>query len=217
VLLENINVNRRTRVAVPTTGSLRLRFLKTDPGGGSCQRFVIRDCGLYHNEDGGAGTPDDDVVLGSTSDSIIVSNVYVSKFSGGERELRVTPDRMGAAFDATSFGRVSLTGQTGNLSSNTLLVGSARTGGLYRVSFYLKTTTAGADGDAMKITLTWNDGSTNNQDVLPAHSLATLNNVGGKAETIRVSPNQNISFTTTLNPKAGNPQYAIEARIESLS
>jgi hypothetical protein len=134
----------------------------------------------------------------------------------------LVPVGTGAAA-AGALGAISLTGQTGSLAAQTLLTGTATSAGLYRVSFYVKTTTAGAALDAMTVTLAWNDGTAQTL-VVPFvsalaltnnHDLATLNAFSQTEIVVKAAASQNVSFTTTVT-KTGSPQYSIDARIEAL-
>jgi hypothetical protein len=124
----------------------------------------------------------------------------------------------------STAGASNLTGQTGNIGAQTLLTGAASdTAGAYRVSAYLKTTTAGNALDVVKLTLAWNDGSAQTLD-MPFESatvifnnldLATLNAFAQGSVVLNLAASQNISYTTTVT-KSGNPQYEVHVRIEAL-
>ena len=129
------------------------------------------------------------------------------------------------------LGTIALTGQTASLGTQTLLTGNTTSAGLYRVSFYVKTTTAGDAADNLTATLAWNDGGAQtevvgflggggtNSNVTPytAHALDTNNAFSHASVVVRTAASQNITFTTTLtSPGAGTPAYSIDARIEAL-
>jgi len=126
-----------------------------------------------------------------------------------------------------TLGSVSLTGQTGSLAAQTLLTGNTTSAGLYRVSLYLKCTTAGSGGAQVSVDLTWNDGSAHTDTILLTLldgsgaigqgflPLVTLNKAAFGADVIKVTASQNVTFTSTV-VTTGSPQYAIEARIEAL-
>jgi hypothetical protein len=133
-----------------------------------------------------------------------------------------------AASASGTLGRIVLTGQNGSLAAQTLLTGTTVSAGLYRVSFYLKTTTAGDAADNVTATLAWNDGTaqtevigflgtTSNIAPYTNHDLATNNAFSHADVVVRVAASQNITFTTTLtSPGAGTPVYTIDARLEYL-
>jgi len=128
-----------------------------------------------------------------------------------------------AASASGVLGTIALTGQTGSLAAQTMLTGNASSAGLYRLSFYLKTTTAGSGGDIVKVTASWNDGSAQTLDVPMLNATAIVNNldlgtlnafVQGSV-VLKAAASQNITFTTTV-VKAGSPAYLIDSRIEAL-
>jgi hypothetical protein len=121
------------------------------------------------------------------------------------------------------LGTIALTAQTNSLAAQTMLTGNASSAGLYRLAFYLKTTTAGSGGDVVKATLSWNDGSAQSMDVPMMNATAIVNNldlgtlnafVQGSV-VVKAAASQNITFTTTV-VKAGSPQYSVDCRIEAL-
>lgn len=124
---------------------------------------------------------------------------------------------------AGTLGYFALTGQTASLGAQTILTGTASSAGLYRLTFYLKTTTAGSAGDKVIATAAFNDGSAQTL-VVPFevgatqttdHDLATLNAFSQGSVVVKVAASQNITFTTTVT-KTGSPQYSLDARIEAL-
>jgi len=133
-----------------------------------------------------------------------------------------------AASASGTLGRIVLTGQNGSLTAQTLLTGTTVSAGLYRVSFYLKTTTGGDAADNVTVTLAWNEGtaqtevigflgSTSNIAPYTAHDLFVNNSFSHASVVVRVAASQNITFTTTLtSPGAGTPVYTIDARLEYL-
>ncbi len=114
------------------------------------------------------------------------------------------------------LGRSVLTGQTASIGATTLLTGNATSAGLYRVSFYLTTTTAGDGGDTVLVTVAWNDGAA--QTFVSANlDAGTLNAYLQFSVVVRAAASQNITFTTTLtSPGAGTPAHTLDARIEAL-
>lgn len=123
------------------------------------------------------------------------------------------------------LGRIALTAQTGNLAAQTMLTGGAGTAGMYRLSFYIKCTTAGTPAVAQtKVTVAWNDGTAQTVDVpflsgalapFVNADLGTLNAFAQGHVVVKAAASQNITFTTT-GTYTGSPQYSIDARIEAL-
>ena len=124
---------------------------------------------------------------------------------------------------SASSGSSNLTAQMGSIASQTLITGTAGTAGVYRISAYLKTTTAGNVADVVKMTASWNDG-TAQTIVVPLesataifnnHDLGTLNAYSQGSIVVNSAASQNITYTTTVT-KTGSPQYEIHVRIEAL-
>jgi hypothetical protein len=117
-----------------------------------------------------------------------------------------------------------LTAQTGNITAQTLLTGTATTtAGMYRVSVYLKTTTAGGGGASVKATVAWNDGTAQTLDVSliaaavgVAHDLTVLNAHSQGSVVLNLAASQNITYTTTFTAGTGSPAYEIHVRTEAL-
>lgn len=122
-----------------------------------------------------------------------------------------------------TLGSSSLTGQTASIASTTLLTGTSATAGMYRVSAYMKTTTAGTAGDVVKLTVSWNDGSAQTIDIpwmttagaATNLDLGTLNADVQGSVVVYAAASQNITYTTTVT-KTGSPQYFVYVRIEKL-
>jgi hypothetical protein len=131
---------------------------------------------------------------------------------------------VGNAASATGvLGTIALTAQTNSLAAQTMLTGNASSAGLYRLAWYLKTTTAGSGGDVVKATVAWNDGAAQSMDVPMMNATAIVNNldlgtlnafVQGSV-VVKAAASQNITFTTTVT-KAGSPQYLVDCRIVAL-
>ena len=124
----------------------------------------------------------------------------------------------------SAVGSSDLTAQTGSIGATTLLTGAASgTAGMYRVSVYLKTTTAGNPGDVVLVTVAYNDGAAQTK-VIPLltsaavaanHDLGTLNAHAQGSIVLNLAASQNITYTTTVTA-AGSPQYSIGVRTEAL-
>lgn len=123
-----------------------------------------------------------------------------------------------------TLGKSDLTAQTASIGATTMMTGNTVSAGMYRVSAYLKTTTAGAGGDIVTMTVAWNDGAaqtvgmpfiTAAGGVVANHDLGTLNAFSQGSVVVNVAASQNVTYTTTVT-KAGSPQYEIHVRIEQL-
>lgn len=125
------------------------------------------------------------------------------------------------------LGKSSLAAQAGNIAAQTLLTASANSSGKYRITFYVKTTTAGAALDVVKFTVAFNDGAAQAADVLLTelvatpvaplinHDLATLNKSTFGSVIVKSAASQAITWTSTVT-KTGAPQYSVDVGIEAL-
>lgn len=109
---------------------------------------------------------------------------------------------------------LNLTAQTASIGTTTILTAPAA--GLYRVSYYLHTTTAGSAGTVL-LTLGWNDAVAQTA-ATSAISLSTV--VAGTLAkgTVEVwlAAGQVLSYATTVAAAVGSPQYALRIRAQAL-
>jgi hypothetical protein len=155
---------------------------------------------------------------GSTSGMLTLVPQAVSATLSGQ------PVLVGNAASAAGvLGTSNLTAQTGSVGATTLLTGAADTAGMYRVSVYLKTTTAGGGGASVKATVAWNDGTAQTLDVPliaaavgVAHDLTVLNAHSQGSVVLNLAASQNITYTTTFTAGTGSPAYEIHVRTEAL-
>lgn len=106
---------------------------------------------------------------------------------------------------------VDLAGQTATIGSTTMY--TSPHAGIYRVSVYAKTTTAGSGGDTVTVTIGWNDGTAQ------TYTTATLNlavlNSYLQDSVVLYSNSAAITYATTV-AAAGAPQYTLRLRVEAL-
>ncbi len=117
---------------------------------------------------------------------------------------------------------VNLTGQTGNISAQTMLAAS-HTAGMYRLEVYAHCTTAGTTGDLVGIKQTWNDGNDaqdriaglQSQGAVVANTLglAGQGNFSRGSLTFYSSGSAAITLSTAGGTHAGNPRYTLRARL----
>ena len=90
--------------------------------------------------------------------------------------------------------------------------------GLYRVSYYARTTTAAVAG-TMTVTIGWNDGQARS-NISAALSLTALSNAAistpVELTTMRVANTSSITYETTVAGVVGNPQYELYITLERL-
>jgi hypothetical protein len=112
------------------------------------------------------------------------------------------------------YWTVGLVGQTASVTTTNIT--SSCNAGLYSVSYYLKTTTAGTGGTA-SVTLNWNDGAA--MTVTSATASLTSTSTTGVAQgtqVIKCNAASTLSYSTTVSSATGSPQYSLDIAIEQL-
>lgn len=162
------------------------------------------------------------VLLSNTTDELIIDNCRELSNTGSKRKLEVVTgtgsrDVPGLSTVTLVVGRyASASPMIGSLSSQKLLAGSDLTAGLYRVSFYMMTTTASPEPtDTVSATVTWNDGSLHSHDVAVL-DLSTANAVTEGSMVLKAAASQDVTFLTTVHQLVLGGAYKIEARLEAL-
>ena len=114
-------------------------------------------------------------------------------------------------FLPTKVATVSLTGQTGNITTATIYTPSAA--GLYRVSVYVICTTAG--GGTLATTIGWSDivGAKTIKPTADVDLASTANGATGEAFISSVT-SVAITYATAITSKTGSPQYALYIALE---
>ncbi len=113
-----------------------------------------------------------------------------------------------------SGGVVDLTAQTGSVTATNLFTPSAN--GLFRVSYYLTTTTAGSAG-TVSVTFTWTDEAKAETFTSTALSLSALGALALQQPlVIYAKTTAAIQYSTTVSGATGSPQYSLHIRIEAL-
>lgn len=122
-------------------------------------------------------------------------------------------------------GTADLTGQTASITT-TNLVSSTSAAGMYRVTAYVKVTTAGGAADTLQTTIGWNDGSAQAQYVMmdfdqlsgaptTALNLGTNNHPFTGAIDVYATSASAITYATTLTA-AGSPAYTLRLRAQRI-
>jgi hypothetical protein len=153
-------------------------------------------------------------------------NVDIADFTGLLPIAGSTVVAAAGTVAAGSLGKHDSTGNTATVGATTL--GNTLTAGMYRLSWYVKVTTAGdvVVTDNLTITCAWNDGGaqtatlsaedeTTLLNVLPVD---TLNRAFSGSKRMYAAAGTNISITATLvNGGATNPAYTFRARLEAIA
>lgn len=103
--------------------------------------------------------------------------------------------------------------QTASIGSTTLFTASAT--GLYQLSYYLVTTTAGSAGTVLA-TFGWNDGAAGRTLVTTTIVLSALTGFLGGVATIYLAAGQVVTYATTVAAAVGSPQYTIAIALRKL-
>lgn len=114
-----------------------------------------------------------------------------------------------------SISSPDLTAQTASIGATNLMASAPA--GLYRISYYLHTTTAGSAGTVL-LTLAWNDGVASQAFLTSALTLAAV--VAGTFASgqiiVKSASAQAITYATTVAGVVGSPAYALGIRIERI-
>ena len=113
-----------------------------------------------------------------------------------------------------SGGVVDLSAQTGSVTATNLFTPSAN--GLFRLSYYLTTTTAGSAG-TVSVTFTWTDEAKAETFTSSTLSLSALGALAPQAPlVIYAKTTAAIQYSTTVSGATGSPQYSLHIRVEAL-
>ncbi len=116
------------------------------------------------------------------------------------------------------YASVSLTGQTGSIGATNLQVGGAvAPAGLYRYSWYGKTTTA-SGSDTLTVTIHYHDGVAARTRAFAFLLSSTASNGTQQIiETIEADGANHIQYSTTRSGATGSPVYALKITVERLA
>ena len=113
-----------------------------------------------------------------------------------------------------SGGVVDLTAQAASIGATALFTPSAN--GLFRISYYLTTTTAGSAG-TVTVTFTWTDEAKAETFTSTALSLTALGALAPPQPlVIYAKTTAAIQYSTTVSGATGSPQYSLHIRVEAL-
>ncbi|HKV93058.1 MAG TPA: hypothetical protein VJW20_10975, partial [Candidatus Angelobacter sp.] len=154
-------------------------------------------------------------------DALLLDTSGNATFSGGVTASSLALSAKASTYNNLStagigltpvYWTVGLTGQTASIATTNIT--SSCSAGLYSVSYYLKTTTAGTAGTA-SVTLNWSDGATMTVTSATA-SLASTTAVSQGTQVIKCAAASTLSYSTTLSGVTGSPQYSLDIAIEQL-
>jgi hypothetical protein len=168
-------------------------------------------CGKYDisfTGNGLTGRTKKDVQLGACNSGLnlaITAAGLISKYNGvATAGPGVTP----------VFFIVGLTAQTATIGTTNIT--TTCPAGVFSLSYYLKTTTAGSAGTA-SLTLTWNDGAAVSITTGTA-SLTSTSSTGlvQGTQLIKCGSSTTVSYATTVAGATGSPQYSLDISIEQV-
>jgi hypothetical protein len=116
------------------------------------------------------------------------------------------------------YAAIHLTAQTTSIGTSNLRVGGVKApAGLYRVSVYVKTTTASGT-DTLTVTIGWNDGAAARSTTVTIQ-LSTTGAGGFGSGQIPVEADgvNDITYATTRTGATGTPQYSLRVVLEQLT
>src|SRR6185436_5118883 len=116
------------------------------------------------------------------------------------------------------YAAVRLTAQTTSIGTTNLRVGGAvAPAGLYRVTVYVKTTTA-SGADTLTVTIGWNDGvAARTTTVTIQLSTTGAGGFGSGQVPIEADGANDITYATTRTGATGTPQYSLRVTLEQLT
>lgn len=111
---------------------------------------------------------------------------------------------------------VALTTQAASIGSTAIQVnGGVAPAGLYRLSYYLVTTTAGTSG-TVSATFGWSDLAAARTSVSATDTFGSLAGPVSGTVIIQADGVANITYLTTVTAAVGNPRYALNITLEAL-
>lgn len=113
-----------------------------------------------------------------------------------------------------AIGSVDLAAQNASIGAANLIASAPP--GLYRISYYIHTTTAGSAGTVL-LTLAWNDGVAQTF-LTSALTLAAVvaGTIMSGTVVVKSASGQAITYATTVAGVIGSPAYALGIRIERI-
>jgi hypothetical protein len=186
----------------------------TQPGfqsGAQGNFFFYAACGKYDisiTGNGITGRTKKDVQLGACNSGLnlaITAAGLISKYNGvATAGPGVTP----------VFFTVGLTAQAATIGATNIT--TACPAGVFSISYYLKTTTAGSAGTA-SFTLNWNDGAAVTFTTGTASlTSTTASGLVQGTQIVKCGASTTLSYATTVTGATGSPQYSLDISVEQV-
>lgn len=158
--------------------------------------------------------------IGTTS--LPYASVYVGNAANNSSQITGTFSRNNTTtlqdIDQTLIGRgasVALTGQTASIgSTNIEMNGGVVPAGLYRLTYYLLTTTQGTSG-TVTATFGWRDVVTRSVTSATV-TFGTLAAPATGTVIIQANGSANVTYLTSVTASVGGPQYSLQITLERL-
>lgn len=188
-------------------GSTGAEFQISDNGGGGIFGTITR----Y----GGTSPTNGQLLIGRTSDSSLQINTLTAgsgiSVTNGAGSITIAQDGT-----TPKKATVALTAQSASIGATNLQVdGGVAPAGLYRLSYYLVTTTAGTSG-TVSATFGWSDIAAARTAGTGNITFGTLASPASGTVIIQANGVANITYLTTVTAAVGSPVYALNITLERL-
>jgi hypothetical protein len=144
------------------------------------------------------------------------TDAFISSVNGSP--ISITADE-GLTLNGNPLGTinsVALTAQTDTIGDTNLQVnGGVAPAGMYRVSYYLVTTSAGVSG-TVKATFGWTDLAAARTQDSATITFGTLATPATGTIIVQADGIANITYATTVTAAVGSPEYALSITVERL-
>ena len=109
-----------------------------------------------------------------------------------------------------------MTAQGSSIGTTVLYTTGSNPAGLYRISYYLVTTTAGTAGDTATVTISWRDDKQSQSQAGSAVSLSTNGAFQAGNIVIQSASGTDIDYGVSVSAVVGSPKYSFYATAERL-
>jgi hypothetical protein len=165
-------------------------------------QFTFRNQANSSDLNGLQHLSDDSIQVGSSAFGVTMTGKMVKYNNVATAGIGLTP----------VYWTVGLTGQTSSVGSTNVTTTAGA--GVYKITYYLKTTTAGTGG-TVSLTLNWNEGTAMTVTTGTA-SLSSSTGVVSGVQVIKAGASSTISYATTVSGASGSPQYSLDIAIQQV-
>lgn len=163
----------------------------------------------------GAFPTDGQVLIGKTSDGTLNAATITAgtgiSITNGAGSITILQDGT-----SPKKASIALTSQSASIGATNIQVdGGVAPAGLYRLSYYLVTTTAGTSG-TVSATFSWSDIAAARTSGTGNITFGTLASPAAGTVIIQANGVANITYLTTVTAAVGSPVYALNVTLEKL-